>query len=72
MAYQVASGIVVKQLPTNDGDAGDVVQSLSQEDILEKEMVTHHSILDWEISWRGEPGRLQSTGRQNSQTGLSY
>ena len=46
MAYQVASGRVVKQLPTNDGDAGDVVQSLSQEDILEKEMVTHHSILD--------------------------
>jgi len=38
------------------------VRSLSQEDILEKEMATHPSILAWEISWRGEPGRLQSMG----------
>ena len=27
---------------------------------LEKEMVTHSSILAWKISWTGEPGRLQS------------
>ena len=35
------------------------VQSLSQEDPLEKEMATHSSILVWSIPWREEPGRLQ-------------
>ena len=34
------------------------VQSLGQEDPLEKEMVTHSSILAWEIPWIEEPGRL--------------
>ena len=32
---------------------------------LEKEMVTHSSILAWEISWTEEPGRLQSLGLQS-------
>ena len=40
------------------------VQSLGQEDPLEKEMVTHSSILAWKIPWTEEPGRLQSTGLQ--------
>ena len=40
------------------------VQSLRQKDPLEKEMVTHSSILAWEISWAEEPGRLQSMGLQ--------
>ena len=35
------------------------VQSLDQEDPLEKEMATHSSILDWRIPWTEEPGRLQ-------------
>ena len=47
------------------------VQSLSQEDPLEKEMATHSSILPWEIPLIEEPGRLQSTGLQKSQTQLS-
>ena len=34
------------------------VQSLSQEDILEKEMITRSSILAWEIPWTEEPGGL--------------
>ena len=38
------------------------VQSLGQEDPLEKETVTHFSILAWRIPWKEEPGRLQSTG----------
>ena len=44
-------------------------QVLSQhwEDPLEKEMVTHSSILVWEIPWTEEPGGLQSTGLQKSQ-----
>ena len=40
------------------------VQSLGQEDPLEKEMATHSSILAWRIPWMEEPGRLQSTGSQ--------
>ena len=40
------------------------VQSLGQEDPLEKEMATHSSILAWRIPWTEEPGGLQSTGLQ--------
>ena len=46
-----------------------LVQSLDQEDPLEKEMATHSSILAWRITWTEEPGGLQSTGSQ-SQTAL--
>ena len=38
------------------------VQSLGQEDPLEKEMATYSSILAWRIPWTEEPGVLQSTG----------
>ena len=40
------------------------VQSLGQEDPLEKEMATHSSILPWKIPWTREPGGSQSTGSQ--------
>ena len=40
------------------------VQSLGQEDPLEKEMVAHPNILAWEIPWTEEPGGLQSMGFQ--------
>ena len=40
------------------------VQSLGQEDLLEKETATHSSIFVWAIPWIEEPGRLQSTGSQ--------
>ena len=40
------------------------VQSLGQEDTLEKEMATHSSILAWRIPWMEEPGGLQSMGSQ--------
>ena len=40
------------------------VQSLGQEDCLEKKMATHSSILAWEIPGIEEPGRLQSMGLQ--------
>ena len=36
------------------------VQSLGQEDTLEKEMATHSSTLAWKVPWTEEPGRLQS------------
>ena len=45
------------------------VQSLGQEEPLEKEMAIHSSILAWEIPWTEEPGGLQTLGSQ-SQTRL--
>ena len=44
------------------------VQSLGQEGSLEKEMVTHSSILAWKILWTEEPGWLQSMGSQELDT----
>ena len=40
------------------------VQSLGQEDHLDKEMATHSSILTTEILWTEEPSWLQSMGLQ--------
>ena len=51
----------VKHLPTMRETQ---VQSLGQEDLLEKEMATHSSILAWKIPWMEKPGRLQSMGSQ--------
>ena len=42
--------------------------SIPGEDLLEKEMVTHSSILAWKIPWMEEPGRLQSVGSQRDTT----
>ena len=44
------------------------VQSLGQEDPLEKGMATHPSILAWRIPWTEEPSRLQSMGSHESDT----
>ena len=44
------------------------IQSLSQDDPLEKEMANHSSILVWEIPWTEEPGGLQSMGLQRVTT----
>ena len=40
------------------------IETLGQEDPLEKEMATHSSTLAWKIPWMEEPGRLQSMGSQ--------
>ena len=40
------------------------VQSLGQEDALEKEMATHSSTLAWKIPWMEEPGRLSPPDRK--------
>ena len=41
------------------------VQSLGQEDPLEKGMATYSRLLAWRIPWTEKPGGLQSTGSQN-------
>ena len=43
------------------------VQSLCQEDSLEKEMATRCSILAWEIPWPEEPGGIQSMGSDTTE-----
>ena len=40
------------------------VQTLGQENPLEKEVVTHFSIISWRTPWTEKPGRLQSMGLQ--------
>ena len=52
---------MVKRLPTRRETR---VQSLGREDLLEKEMAPHSSILAWKIPWTKEPVRLQSMGSQ--------
>ena len=51
----------VKRLPTMRETRA---QSLGQEDLLEKEVATHSSILAWKIPWMEKPGGLQSMGSQ--------
>ena len=52
---------MVKSLPTVRKTW---VPSLGQEDLLQKEMATHSSILAWKIQWTEDPDRLQCMGSQ--------
>ena len=49
-----------------------LVQSLGQEDLLEKEMATHSTILAGKIPWMEEPGRLQSMGSQRVRHNFTF
>ena len=55
---------MVKNLPANTGDAGD----LGWGHPLEKEMATHSSILAWRIPWTEKPSRLTVHRMAKSQT----
>ena len=48
------------------------VQSMGQEDALEKDMATHSSILGWRIPWIEEPGGAAVHGITKSQIQLSH
>ena len=68
MAQQLGGfpgGLVIRNPPVKQETW---VQFLDWEDLLEKGMATHSSILAWKIPWTEEPGRLQSMGSQKSQT----
>ena len=60
---------MVKKLPAMQETE---VQSLGQEDPLEKGMETHSSILAWEIPWTEDPGGLQSMGHKELGTTTFY
>ena len=55
------SGSAVKNLPAMQETQ---VQSLGQEETLEKSMSTPSSILAWRIPWTDKPFGLQSIGSQ--------
>ena len=56
---------IVKNLPAMQETQ---VQTLAQEDPLERDNGKPPSVLAWEIPWTEEPGGLQSTGPQESDT----
>ena len=56
---------MVKSLPAMQETQ---VQSLGWEDILEKEMATHSSILAWRIPWTEEPGKPSPWSHKVSDT----
>ena len=59
---------MVKNLPPTQETQ---VRSLGWEYLMEEETTSHSCMLAWEIPWTEEPGRLQSTGSQKSQTRLN-
>ena len=60
---------MIKRLPTMQKTQ---VQPLGWEDPLEKEMVTHSSILAWKIPWTGEPWWATVHGVAKSRTRQNY
>ena len=58
------TGSVVKNMPVNAGDTGDVGSIPGSGRSLEEEMATHSGILAWKIPWTEEPGGLQWMGLQ--------
>ena len=61
----MAQWLKKKNLPVNAGDTDSIP---GWEDLLEKEMATHSSILDWRIPQTEEPGGPQSLGLQELDT----
>ena len=55
---------MVKNPPAMQETQETRVRSLGGEDLLEKGMATHSSVLAWRIPWTEEPCRLQSMGLQ--------
>ena len=59
------SNLLVKHLPTMSGTH---IQSLGWEDLLQKEMATHSSIIAWKIPWMEEPGCYSPQGHKKLDT----
>ena len=62
--YRILASLVVQLGKNLLATQETQVRSLGWEDLLEKGMVTHSSILAWEIPCMEEPGGLQSMGSQ--------
>ena len=57
-------GLVIKNSPTNAGDAGDAVLIPGSGRLLEEERATHSGILAWRFPWTEKPDWLESMGLQ--------
>jgi len=55
--------MVVKSLPANAGDAGDLSSILGLGRSLEEDLTILSRILAWKIPWTEDPAGLQSGGR---------
>ena len=64
LLFNMLASLVAQRLKRLSAMQETWVQSLGQEDPLEKELATHSSILAWRIPWTEKPGGLQSTGSQ--------
>jgi len=62
--YEVLPSLVVQSVKSLPAMWETQIQFLGGEDLLEKEMATHSSILAWRNPWTEEPGGLQSMGSQ--------
>ena len=62
--YSDRNALVAQTVKDSSAVQETQVLSLGQEDLLEKGMTTHSSILAWRIPWTEEPDRLQSMGLQ--------
>ena len=62
----LSASLVVQSLKNLPAVQETWVQSLGQEDPLEKEMATHSSILAWKIPWTEEPGWLNNMSLNNN------
>ena len=60
--------LAVKNSPANAGDIRNAGSIPGREDLLERGMATHSSILAWRIPWTERPGKLQSMGSQKLDT----
>ena len=63
---------MVKNLPVMQETQESSIQSLGQEDPLEKKMATHSSILAWEIPWTEEPDGPQLRGESRESDTTEY
>ena len=62
--FELRASLVAKMIKNLPPMQETQVRSLGQEDLLEKGMATHSSILVWRIPWTEEAGGLQSLGLQ--------
>ena len=66
--YRILASLVVQLGKNLLATQETQVRSLGWEDLLEKGMATHSSVLAWRIPWTKEPGRPQSMQSQRDTT----
>ena len=68
LRYGIRASLVAQMVKNLPAMRDTWIRSLGQEDLLEKGMATHSSILAWRIPWEEEPGGLQSMRLQSDMT----